>query len=101
MLYSLATCYNLLPKYGNFKKICADNVVTKGQKAFVLVARPFFSCHVAKFCQKMIKSLISTEEIVKNMNLTILNLPVFFDNHAKTLISDECQIYSSAKVIKL
>ncbi len=83
------------------KNICPDNVATKGQKAFVLVARPFFSCHVAKVCQKMIKSLISTEEIVKNMNLTILHLPVFFDNHAKTLISDKCHIYSLAKAIKL
>ncbi len=49
----------------------------------------------------MNKSLISTEEIVKNTNLMILHLPVFFDNHAKTLISDEWQIYSLAKVIKL
>ncbi len=35
------------------KNICPDNVATKGQKAFVLVARPFFSCHVAKFMPKI------------------------------------------------
>jgi hypothetical protein len=50
------------------KNICPDNVAANGKKAFVLVARLFFSCHVAKFCQKRNKSLISTEEIVTNTN---------------------------------
>jgi hypothetical protein len=69
----------------------------RAEKPLCLSQGPFFSCHVVKFCQKMNKSLISTEEIVKNTNLMILHLPVFFDNHAKTLISDEWQIYSLAK----